>query len=163
MRKSQHRRLLAHHENIVFMLLWSEMKVTEQKDFSELDIHHTWLVETTESTGSRARGASGAKLQDESYLMTAVSPWRMVMLSVARCISTLRTGNPVGMRHSSLKKDACNCLQDDLCPTCIVKHEGARALREQIDPRVKRAERKESGPELWLIIGPKRSWGRTDA
>lgn len=65
------------------------------------------------------------KLEDDSYLIIAVSPWRMVMLSVARCISTLRTGNPVGIRHSSLKKEACNCLQHDLRPTCILKHRGA--------------------------------------
>lgn len=61
-----------------------------------------------------------------SYRMIAVSPWRMVMLSVDRCISTLRTGKPVGMRQSSLKKDACNCLQHDLRPTCILKHRNAR-------------------------------------
>lgn len=66
------------------------------------------------------------KLEDESYLIIAVSPWRTVMLSVARCISTLRTGNPVGIRHSSLKKEACNCLQHDLRPTCILKHRSAR-------------------------------------
>lgn len=70
------------------------------------------------------------KLKIESYLIIAVSPWRMVMLSVVRCISTLRTGNPVGIRHSSLKKEACSCLQHDLRPACILKH-GERAFQEQ--------------------------------
>lgn len=67
----------------------------------------------------------GEKLEDDSYLIIAVSPWRMVMLSVARCISTLRTGNPVGIRQSSLNNEACNCLQHDLRPTCILKHRSA--------------------------------------
>lgn len=71
---------------------------------------------------TRRKAGAGGKLEDESYLIIAVSPWRMVMLSVARCISTLRTGNPVGIRHSSLKKEACNCLQHVLRPTCILKH-----------------------------------------
>lgn len=65
-------------------------------------------------------------MMSKSYLIIAVSPCRTVMLSVARCISTLRTGNPVGIRHSSLKKEACNCLQHDLRPTCILKHRSAR-------------------------------------
>lgn len=56
-----------------------------------------------------------------SYLMMAVSPWRMVMLSVVRCMSTLRTGNPVGRRQSSLKKEDCSCLQHVLRPTSIFK------------------------------------------
>lgn len=58
--------------------------------------------------------------------MMAVSPWRMVMLSVVRCISTLRTGNPVGRRQSSLKKEACSCLQHDLRPSSILKQTRAR-------------------------------------
>lgn len=60
-------------------------------------------------------------IKKDSYLMMAVSPWRMVMLSVVRCISTLRTGNPVGRRQSSLKKEACSCLQHDLRPRSISK------------------------------------------
>lgn len=84
------------------------------------------------------RDGRRGKLEDDSYLIIAVSPWRMVMLSVARCISTLRTGNPVGIRHSSLKKEACNCLQHDLRPACILKHRSARS--GAIDPTVKKKE-----------------------
>lgn len=61
------------------------------------------------------------EIKKYSYLMMAVSPWRMVMLSVVRCMSTLRTGNPVGRRQSSLKKEACSCLQHDLRPSSIFK------------------------------------------
>ncbi len=39
-----------------------------------------------------------------SYRITAVSPCLMVMLSVDLWLSTLITGNPVGIKHSSRKK-----------------------------------------------------------
>lgn len=61
-------------------------------------------------------------------------------MSVDRCISTLRTGNPVGMRHSSLKKEACSCPQHDLRPTCILKHKSASL--GNIYPRVGNVRRK---------------------
>lgn len=87
----------------------------------------------------------GGKLEDDSYLIIAVSPWRMVILSVARCISTLRTGNPVGIRHSSLKKEAWNCLQHDLRPACMLKHRSARS--GAIDPTTKN-RRQSSCPDF---------------
>ncbi len=43
-----------------------------------------------------------------SYRITAVSPCLMVMLSVDLWLSTLITGNPVGIKHSSRKKHACS-------------------------------------------------------
>ncbi|TNN23525.1 hypothetical protein EYF80_066354 [Liparis tanakae] len=79
------------------------------------------LLWCEEEEGEEGDGAVGVKLEVDSYRMMAVSPWRMVMLSVARCMSTLRTGNPVGIRQSSLKREACSCLQHDLRPTCIFK------------------------------------------
>lgn len=102
-----------------------------------------------------------------SYLIIAVSPWRMVMLSVDRCISTLRTGNPVGIRHSSLKKEACNCLQHDLRPTCILKERafrlyiqglkkrggkgGERKLAVQTSRKTRNAFKSKAVPKLWVI------------
>jgi len=47
-----------------------------------------------------------------SHRITAVSPCRMVMLSVDLWLSTLVTGNPVGIKHSSRNTHACRCRSD---------------------------------------------------
>lgn len=54
-----------------------------------------------------------------SYRITAVSPCLMVMLSVDLWLSTLITGSPVGIKHSSRKKLACSCRNDTRLHTNI--------------------------------------------
>lgn len=74
-----------------------------------------------------------------SYRITAVSPCLMVMLSVDLWLSTLITGNPVGIKHSSRKKHACSCRNDVRPHTNISTGKSTEKHSEQMksarDPR----------------------------